>query len=103
MAVLRHLATFLGRLCICAIFLGAGINKLLDWQGTMQFMTAKGMTNVSVLLVGAVFFELLGGLMILTGYWTRFGNLFLVMVKKKRSNSAVSAMPPPPHTYESTP
>ena len=77
-----HLA-LLGRICVALIFLMSGINKIMDPQGTQQYMAAMGMTTATTLLyVGAIVFEVGGGLSILLGYWARVGAaaLFLFMI-----------------------
>ena len=79
MAIFKHLGMLIGRLCICAIFLGSGINKIMDWDGVVQYMSNEGMTNIPLFLTLAIVCELLGGIFVLLGYWTRFGAFILLV------------------------
>lgn len=72
----------IGRIFIAAIFLLSGIGKLLAFENTAQFMAAKGMPVVHLLLAGAAAIEILGALSLLIGFKTRIGAtaLFLFMI-----------------------
>lgn len=70
---------FLGRLCIAAIFLSAGINKFINYDATVAFMGTKGLTNIPLLLFLAAFTELIGGLSLVLGYKARWGALILMI------------------------
>lgn len=69
----------IGRLCISAIFILAGVGKFLDFEGTSQYMASKGMTMIPYFLVGAALVEFFGGLSIFLGYRTRFGASLLLL------------------------
>jgi putative oxidoreductase len=71
-----------GRIFLCAIFVMAGFNKIMDYHGTAQHMTAQGMPAVSILLPMAIAVEILGGLGLLVGFQTRFAAwmLFLFLI-----------------------
>lgn len=73
---------FFGRVLLCLIFLGAGIGKFLDVEGTTAYMASKGFTMIPLFLYGAATVEILGALMLLLGYKTRFGAtiLFLFLI-----------------------
>jgi putative oxidoreductase len=68
-----------GRILLSAIFLLSGTMKLLNWEGTAEYMAGHGMPMVQVLLAAAIFFELAGGLSVLLGYYTRLGALALTL------------------------
>lgn len=68
-----------GRVLLSLIFLTSGVGKILDWEGTAQYMSSEGMGTVSLFLVLAIAVEILGGLSILTGIWTRIGALALFL------------------------
>ena len=88
-----------GRLCLSLIFLIAGFDKLLnlhdtekelitaltEWQGHMSsFQTLQNAFTFlvswsSLLLITGVTFELLGGLMILTGFKDKLGAVLLIL------------------------
>lgn len=73
----------IGRLLLGLIFLISGLNKIVDPQGTQQYMTMMGMTWMTTLFyLGAIVIELAGSLSLLLGYRTRLGAwlLFLFMI-----------------------
>ena len=75
--------SLLGRMLLATIFLMSGIGKMMDPQGTQQYMMAHGMTmGTSFFYIAAVVLEIGGGLSLLLGYMTRIGAtmLFLFMI-----------------------
>lgn len=63
-------AALLGRLLLSAMFIMAGINKVMGGgEGTIQYMEAAGVPGF--LFWPAALFEVVAGLMILAGYQTR--------------------------------
>jgi putative oxidoreductase len=69
----------IGRLLLSAIFIMSGIHKITAWSDTADSMTREGMIAVPLFLLGAVVFEIAGGLSVLLGYWTRCGALLLII------------------------
>ena len=67
-----------GRLFLSAIFLWSGVGKVMDFSGTQSYMESKGMPLVTLFLLGAIAFEILGGLSVLLGFKARWGALLLV-------------------------
>ena len=75
--------SLIGRLFLGLIFLVSGIHKIADPQGTQQYMTAMGMTWMTMLFyLGAVAVEVGGALSLLLGYRSRAGAwlLFLFVI-----------------------
>jgi len=72
-------AGLFGRLLIAAIFLLAGVGKLMDWSGTAQYMALHGMIYIPVFETLAVLFELGAGICLLLGYRTREAALALIV------------------------
>ena len=73
----------IGRLLLGLIFLISGLHKIVDPQGTQQYMVMMGMTWMTTLFyVGAIVIEVAGSLSLLLGYRTRLGAwlLFLFMI-----------------------
>jgi putative oxidoreductase len=68
-------AQLFGRILLAAIFVLAGIGKLADQTGTMQYMTAMGVP--SLLMYPTIFLEVLGGLAIMIGYQVRYAAIAL--------------------------
>jgi putative oxidoreductase len=68
-----------GRILLSLIFLISAAGKLFNFTGTAGMMSAKGFPVASLFLVGALAFELLGGLSVLTGYKARLGAAALII------------------------
>ena len=75
----KHLAPFLGRILIVAIFLMSGLHKLDQFEETAALMAGKGLPMVDVVLMLSIFIELGGALMILLGWHARIGTLGLFL------------------------
>ena len=97
--MIQSFVAFVGRALLSIIFISSALHKIFDWQNTLQTVT-QGMTDwlalsvgtggmqsliemamphVSLLLTIAVIFELLGGLFVFLGLWTRLGALLLIL------------------------
>ncbi len=68
-----------GRALLALIFLLSGFGKVTGFAGTVGYMEAYGMPMASFLLVGAIIFELGGGLSLLLGFKARLGALALII------------------------
>jgi len=75
----KALATLIGRILLALIFLQSGIGKIGNFAGTAQYMASQGMSYATFFLVGAIFFELVGSITIILGYFARFGTLLLLI------------------------
>lgn len=69
----------IGRILLSAIFILAGVGKFMDMEGTSQYMASKGFTMIPLFLISAAVVEILGGLSLLTGYFTRIGATILIL------------------------
>ena len=82
MAFMCKLATawapLIGRLCLAAIFVHSGLDKILNYAATENAMMARGVPGAAVLLVPAIAFELAGSLMLVLGWKARWGALLLI-------------------------
>jgi putative oxidoreductase len=67
----QNALNLLGRLAIAALFLPAGINKLMGVEGTTGYFTSLGLPAVAVLVWVVIAIEILGGLALILGYRTR--------------------------------
>ena len=74
----RHLSV-LGRILICAIFLASAFGKVTDFDGTREMMVSKGVPQANWMLMGAIVFEVVGGLCVLLGFKAKSG-AFLLLV-----------------------
>jgi putative oxidoreductase len=79
MSVLSDFLILVGRICISALFLWAGSAKILHWKGTLEYMQSKKIKKPSLLLPLAIIIQMLGGLSLLLGYYTRIGALLLIL------------------------
>lgn len=68
-----------GRALVALIFLISGLGKIADFAGTQEYMAAYGLPLTALLLVGAILFEVGGGLSVLLGYRARWGALALAV------------------------
>lgn len=68
-----------GRILLAAIFIVAGMNKLLNFGGTAAYMESAGLPMVEVLLVATIVIELGGGLMIALGWNARWAALAIFL------------------------
>ena len=59
----------IGRIMISAIFLFSGINKILNYDGTVGWMEGYGIPGV--LLIPAIIIEIIFPILIIVGYQTR--------------------------------
>lgn len=79
MKITCSLTTLLGRLCLSAIFLMAGIGKIMHYDQTAKYMESKGMTMIPFFLVAALLIELIGALSLIIGFKTRWGAALLLL------------------------
>lgn len=69
----------LGRICLSAIFILAGVGKFMDFHGTAEYMASKGLTMIPVFLYAAAILEIVGGLSLLLGLKVRWGATILML------------------------
>lgn len=70
---------FLARLCLAAVFIAAGLNKFINFDQIVAFMSSKGLTPPVPLLFIAAFVEIIGGLSLVFGYKARWGAFILML------------------------
>jgi putative oxidoreductase len=67
------------RICLCLIFLKAGISHILGFNDTVTMMTNNGLPIANILLLFTVIFQLLGGISLLLGYQVKIGSILLII------------------------
>ena len=77
--MITGIAAPLGRLCLSAIFIMSGINKVLHWSQSADQMRSEGMVGVPLFLALAILVEIGAGLAILIGWKTRLAAFLLVI------------------------
>lgn len=75
----RNILTLLGRVLFSLIFIVAGIQKLMDFKGSVAYITAAGLPYPEILASIAIIFELGGALMILFGWHAKIGALLILI------------------------
>ena len=68
----------LARVLVALIFIISGAGKLFGFAQVSEMMGQVGFPAPSLFLIGAIVFEIVGGLLILFGYKTRFAALLLI-------------------------
>lgn len=79
MSHLHALGMLLGRILLSLIFILAGVGKFMDYNATVQYMAAKGMTMVPLFLVVAALIEIIAGLLVFFGIKARLGAFILFL------------------------
>jgi putative oxidoreductase len=72
-------AALLGRLLLAVIFILSGVQKLMDFGGTVAFMGAEGLPVPMLAAIVAVIVECVGGILLIIGYQTRPTGLVLAV------------------------
>ena len=67
------------RICLCLIFLKAGISHIIGYGDTVSMMADEGLPIPNVLLIFTIIFQLLGGLSLLLGYKVKIGSILLIL------------------------
>ena len=79
MHVIQGFITLVARLMIAAIFLASAVtNKIPKFNEVVEKMTAEGVPQPKILLVGAIAFLLLGALSLILGLRARWGAFLLL-------------------------
>ncbi len=69
----------IGRVLIALLFVFAGFNKLMGFDGTVQMVAGAGFPAPTLMAALAVIFELGGGLMLLLGFHARLAAWMLIV------------------------
>ncbi len=67
------------RVCLCLIFLKAGISHIIGYSSTVEMMSNKGLPIPNILLIFTIVFQILGGLSLLLGYKVKIGSILLIL------------------------
>lgn len=76
---MSSIAMLIGRILLSIIFIEAGIAKLVNISGTIGYFDSIGLPFATVLIWPVILLELVGGLMILTGLYTRMAASILAI------------------------
>lgn len=79
MNAIQQYAPVIGRTLLALIFLFSGISKITGPEGTLGYMTSRGMPAPQFFLVGAIALEIAGSLSVILGYKARLGAAALIL------------------------
>ncbi|MCB1447890.1 MAG: DoxX family protein [Rhizobiaceae bacterium] len=68
---MSSIAMLIGRVLLSLIFIQAGLSKLMNVSGTIAYFEGLGLPLASLLIWLVVLVELVGGLLLLTGFYIR--------------------------------
>jgi putative oxidoreductase len=77
MKAVQGLLSLIGRVVLCAIFLLSAAHDVTHYKDTVGMMEKQGVPQPQILLGGAIAFLVLGSLLVIVGFWARFGALLL--------------------------
>lgn len=72
MSALNRFGPLLGRILIATIFIFAGFGKITGFEGTVGYISSKGLPLPEVAAIVAIIIELGGGIMLVLGWKTRW-------------------------------
>ncbi|NGX61036.1 MAG: Inner membrane protein YphA [Chlamydiae bacterium] len=75
----KEAGPFFGRFLISLIFILAGTGKFFDFGGAVEALRQMGIHGAGVYAVLGLILELVGGILVLLGWYTRLG-VYLLMI-----------------------
>lgn len=76
---MKNAIILIGRFLLTLIFLLSGIQKIPNFSGTKQYMAAAGMPLTDLFLVAAIIIEIVGAILIMIGFKTKWAALALII------------------------
>jgi putative oxidoreductase len=70
-------AFLISRLCLAAVFLYSGVDKLWHWRSSIEEVTSDGLPWPAAFAGATVFTQLVGGCLVATGFVAWLGALLL--------------------------
>ena len=67
----------IARLCLAAVFLYSGVDKLWHWRSSIEEVKSDGLPWPAAFAGGTVFTQLVGGFLVATGFFAWLGALLL--------------------------
>ena len=67
----------IARLCLAAVFLYSGVDKLTHWRASIEEVKGDGLPWPPAFAAATVFTQLLGGFLVATGFFAWLGALLL--------------------------
>lgn len=69
----------LARICLSAVYLYSGVDKLVCWNDGLKFCVEHKMPEPKTVLAITAIIHVVCGLMVLFGFYTRFGAVVLLL------------------------
>lgn len=79
MKSIENTANLIGRILVGSLFLPAGVSKLMGFEGTVAYFGSLGLAMPSLMAVGVIAIEILGGLALILGYKIRIAAVMLAL------------------------
>ena len=73
----QGIPVLVARILMAMMFLGAGIEKFTDLEGTAAYIASAGLPMPKLLAIGAAVVEVLGSLLLIVGWQARWAALAL--------------------------
>jgi len=67
----------IARVCLAAVFLYSGVDKLWHWRSSLEEVTGDGLPWPAAFVGATVFTQLVGGCLVATGFFAWLGALLL--------------------------
>jgi uncharacterized membrane protein YphA (DoxX/SURF4 family) len=67
----------IARVCLAAVFLYSGVDKLWHWRSSIEEVTGDGLPWPAAFVGATVFTQLVGGCLVATGFFAWLGALLL--------------------------
>jgi putative oxidoreductase len=74
----KNLIPLLARALIAGLFLSSGLQQFVNPGATQQTMASHGIPLIPLFYAGAVALQIVGGLALLLGWWSRWGSAALI-------------------------
>ena len=74
-----NLLILVARVCLSAVYLYSGFDKLINWNNGIAFVTRHRLTPHVPVLAGTIALHLIGGFMVLLGVFAREGAALLLL------------------------
>ena len=75
----NNLLALTGRIFLAMIFLASAFGKITNFDGTTRYMAASGMPWTAFFCVAAVTIEILGGVSLVLGFYSKAGAMGLLL------------------------
>ena len=79
MTTLHNTSALTGRILLAALFIPAGISKIVGFEGTVGYIASVGLPLATVAAITAIVVELIAGLALLVGYRIKLAAVILAV------------------------